>query len=48
MKLKKILKNKILIKDKYLYLNSLLAIEPLKLRIKNNISIENKLVIYII
>lgn len=33
-KLKKILKNKSLIKDKYLYLNSLLAIEPLKLRIK--------------
>ena len=33
-KLKKILKNKSLIKDKYLYLNLLLAIEPLKLRIK--------------
>ena len=33
-KLKKILKNKSLIKDKYLYLNSLLAMEPLKLRIK--------------
>lgn len=33
-KLKKILKNKSLIKDKYLYLNSLLAIEPLKLKIK--------------
>lgn len=33
-KLKKILKNKSLIEDKYLYFNSLLAIEPLKLRIK--------------
>ena len=33
-KLKKILKNKSFIKDKYLYLNSILAIEPLKLRIK--------------
>ena len=33
-KLKKILKNKSFIKDKYLYLNSILTIEPLKLRIK--------------
>ncbi len=33
-KLKKILKNKSSIRDKYLYINSILAIEPLKLRIK--------------